>query len=81
MNKLQEQMLTKIAINEYNAIDGAEPESHEDTMVCLDSVIESPLDKVVVTSLQKQGMVLILEDEGSSAIKLTPKGFNIFIDL
>jgi predicted transcriptional regulator len=81
MNKLQEQMLTKIAINVYNAINGEEPESHEDTLVLLDTVVESPLDRAVVTSLQKQGMVLVKEDGKSSTVVLTPKGFNIFIDL
>jgi hypothetical protein len=55
---LEALMLQKIARNEYTQLNGAEPETTDDTCTYADVIMETPQDKGVFTSLLKKGLVL-----------------------
>ena len=77
MNKQQEAMLTKIALNKHSVCKGNEPETASDTFTPISYVIESPEDRAIFTSLLRFGWVVELKD----IVGLTELGFETFEEL
>lgn len=78
LTELQEKMIMKIAESEYNAVDGAEPESHIEAYTWLECVIESQQDNGVFVSLQNVGMVYNEGIGKEGTAHLTEKGFKYY---
>lgn len=81
VTELQAKMLRKIALDDYTPLNGAEPESHEDTSTWAEMIIESPQDKGVFTSLMNAGLVWRAEDGKDSTVGLTEAGFEAYKNL
>lgn len=77
MTPLQAQMIRDIARNDFTLVNGSEPASLEDIgWVWANTVIETPTDKGVFTSLLNAGLVAHSGNKGRDAcITLTAAGF------
>lgn len=78
LTQLQEQMIVKIAESEFNAVDGAKPERHDEAYTWLDCVIESQQDNGVFVSLNNIGMVYNCNTGSDGTAHLTEKGFSYY---
>lgn len=81
MTDLQNDMLKKIARSEFTAINGDEPETWMDTETWADTIIETPVDKGVFTSLLKENMVEHLGSGRDAYVRLTFKGMEAYKNL
>lgn len=79
MNKQQEALLNKIALNKHSAVNGKEPNKAEDTKVPIEFVLESNLDRVTITSLFRFKWVTL--NDKDDTIALTELGFQIFEEI
>ena len=78
MTPLQLDMLEKIATSEFTSVNGAEPETVEETITWANVIIENNRDKGVFTSLIKEGMVTHTDDGVDSVVALTQKGLDTY---
>ena len=76
--ELQKQMLNKIARDEMTTINGAEPLTANETHTWADSIIETPTDKGVFTSLLNAGLVWHSDHDRDAGCGLTEAGFDAY---
>ena len=76
--ELQKQMLNRIARDEMTSINGMEPETADETNTWADSIIETPTDKGVFTSLLNAGLVWHSGDKRDAGCGLTEAGFDAY---
>jgi hypothetical protein len=83
LSKLEKQMLENIASNEYNDVNGCDPENAEETFgwyypEYLDEGMTVNQVRGVVTSLVKKRLVGVDLDEEDNTIYLTEQGFKTY---
>ena len=78
MTPLQESMLIKIATSEFTSVNGAIPESVDETVTWASTIIENNQDKGVFTSLLKEGLVTHTPDGVDSLVALTSEGLTAY---
>lgn len=78
---LEYNMLKKIALNEYTALNGAEPDTADQTSCWMDCIVESKADGAVFVSLSKKGLINYFKDKEEpreSVCKLTELGLIVY---
>jgi hypothetical protein len=85
LTNLEKQMLVNIANNEYNDVNGCEPESAEETFgwyypEYMNTGMDINQVKGVVTSLVKKDLVVVYLDEDDNTICLTDEGFDTYLE-
>jgi N12 class adenine-specific DNA methylase len=75
---LQQAMLFKIARSEHTSINGAMPRNAGETETWADTIIETPQDKGVFTSLQNAGLVWHSGEKEDAGVGLTDTGFALY---
>lgn len=78
MTDLQIKMMNKLAHSEYTSVNGAKPESADETTTWAFDVIESKADGGVFTSLQKLGYVWFQKDTDEDMAGMTDEGFAVW---
>lgn len=74
--KLQQNMLTAIALSEYTPVNGSEPETNDDVgEVWANTIIYDAQDKGVFTSLLNAGLVKHSGTGRDAVVSLTDAGF------
>lgn len=78
---LQAEMIRRIARNEMTPINGAEPETAEDTETWASEVIETAEDKGVFTSLVNAGLAMHRGSKRDASVRLTAAGLAVYRSL
>jgi len=60
---LEYDMLKKIALNEYTTLNGAEPDTADQSSCWMDCIVESKSDGAIFISLSKKGLINYFKDK------------------
>jgi len=81
MTDLQMLMIRKIATSEYTPVNGDTPRTAKETETWRDTIIETPEDKGVFTSLLNAGLVWSSGRAHDAGCGLTEAGFAAFLTM